>query len=717
VTLRFYQRFKFCVKKYVSFIPEGGIKFLEKKIKKNEFVNNTSGAKSSNVHQVQTKKDSSAKVENFDSSLIEGVVLRRDAVHRTSTKYSVNNAFSVEDYIAEEADSQASSAASRPFRRRRFGPRRTKNTKDSQLVVKDVTAITISGGVGLSDLAIMMGKPAGLLILELLKKGLPFSLNDIVPVDRIKELGVALNISVTSIDPVVTDGESALRSLMIRGEGGNLVRRWPVVVVMGHVDHGKTTLLDFLRKSSVAAKEKGGITQHLGAYEVECSHGKIVFIDTPGHAAFTALRDRGVSVTDLVVLIVAVDDGVKPQTIEALAQAQKANLPVIVAVNKVDKAHTPEDFDRIKRQLADNGLLSEDWGGSTVMVGISAKTGQGVDDLLEMIVLQTQLMDVFADATVPAQLFVLESRVDRGFGPVATVIPLCGTLKVGDMFVSDSAYGKVRLLIKPSGEKVTEVGPSVPVQLVGCNSLPSSGDVLKVVGIDEYAKAKNNMVKKTLLMTGSQDQSAVDQEFGKSMNIIVKTDTQGSSDAVLQLISQLSEKNQELKKRLRVLSSSVGDVTEGDVVRAFDSNAMIVAFTVRIDRNAADLAQNKKVEIKQFDIIYRLTEYLESEILRTKKAVKVIKRIGKLEIRKIFVLKDRGIIAGCYVTEGTINRQGRVVGYRGKLKIGEDEIVSLQRDKKAVREVATGYECAFMCKNFHGWQVGDIVESFIEELV
>jgi len=701
----------------VSFIPEGGIKFLEKKIKKNEFVKKTSDVQSSNVHPAQTKKDTSAKVESADTSPIEGVVLRRDAVHRTSTKYSVNNAFSVEDYIAEEAESQASSGASRPFRRRRFGPRRTKHSRDSEAAVKDVAAITISGGVGLSDLAVMMGKPAGLLILELLKKGLPFSLNDIVPVDRIKELGAALNISVTSIDPVVTDGESALRSLMIRGEGGNLVRRWPVVVVMGHVDHGKTTLLDFLRKSSVAAKEKGGITQHLGAYEVECSHGKIVFIDTPGHAAFTALRDRGVSVTDLVVLIVAVDDGVKPQTIEALAQAQKANLPVIVAVNKVDKAHTADDFDRIKRQLADNGLLSEDWGGSTVMVGISAKTGQGVDELLEMIVLQTQLMDVFADATVPAQLFVLESRVDRGFGPVATVIPLCGTLKVGDMFVSDSAYGKVRLLIKPSGEKVTEAGPSVPVQLVGCNSLPSSGDVLKVVGIDEYAKAKNNMVKKTLLMTGSQDQSAVDLEFGKSMNIIVKTDTQGSSDAVLQLISQLSEKNQELKKRLRVLSSSVGDVTEGDVVRAFDSNAMIVAFTVRIDRNAADLAQNKKVEIKQFDIIYRLTEYLESEILRTKKAVKVIKRIGKLEIRKIFVLKDRGIIAGCYVTEGTINRQGRVVGYRGKQKIGEDEIVSLQRDKKAVREVATGYECAFMCKTFHGWQVGDTVEAFIEELV
>lgn len=691
---------------------------MDKKNKKVEEKSVTSGQ-----YHAASKKVRNDVAGNSFSQPVSGegdsenvFVPRRGSTHRTSVKYSENNAFSVEDYIAnEESDSSHSSTPGRSFRRRRSGPRKQRNNQKEE-VTKEVTSITVSGPVQLSELAVMMGKQPGLLILEMLKKGVALALNDLVAVDKIKELGVAFNIAVEAIVPVVTDGEAALRSSLIRSEGKNLVRRWPVVVVMGHVDHGKTTLLDFLRKTSVAAKERGGITQHLGAYEVESSHGKVVFIDTPGHAAFTSIRDRGVSVTDLVVLVVAVDDGVKPQTVEALQQAQKAQLPIIVAINKVDKPHTSDDFDRIKRQLAEHGVVAEDWGGSTVMVGISAKSGQGVDELVEMIVLQSQLMDIFADATVPAQLFVLESRVDRGFGPVATVIPLCGTIKIGDTFVSDSTYGKVRLLIKSSGEKVAEVGPSIPVQVIGCNSLPGSGEILKVVSAEEYAKAKNSVGKKSSV-AGAQENVAANEDLGESIKVIIKTDAQGSSDGVLQLIAQLGERNQQLKDRLRVLSCSVGDVTEGDVLRASDAGAMIVAFTVRVDRNASELAQLKKVSVKYFDIIYHLTEFLEAEIVRTKKAVKVLKRTGKLEVRKTFVLKDKGIIAGCYVSEGSIFRNSRVVGYRGKQKIGEDEIVSLQRDKKVTKEVATGYECAFMCKDFHDWQVGDTVECFIEELV
>jgi translation initiation factor IF-2 len=681
---------------------------LDKKNKKIE--------SASSVSPLQRAESKNVRNDTVVTDVTEIVVPRRGAVHRTSAKYSENNAFSIEDYMAnEETESSFSTPGGRPFKRRRSGPRRSKFSPKEE-AAKDVSSITVSGPVQLSALAAMMGKQAGLLILELLKKGSAFSLNDLVPVEKIKELGVIFNVAVEAVIPVVTDGEAALRSSMIRSEGKNLVRRWPVVVVMGHVDHGKTTLLDFLRKTSVAAKEKGGITQHLGAYEVESSHGKVVFIDTPGHAAFTSIRDRGVSVTDLVVLVVAIDDGVKPQTVEALQQAQKANLPIIVAINKIDKPHTPEDFDRIKRQLAEHGIVAEDWGGSAVMVGISAKSGQGVDELVEMIVLQSQLMDIFADATVPAQLFVLESKVDRGFGPVATVIPLCGTIKVGDVFLSDSTYGKVRLLLKSSGEKVSEVGPSIPVQLVGCNSLPASGEILKVVTAEEYAKLKSSIGRKSSV-AGAQENLAVNDDLGAGMNVIVKTDAQGSSDGILQLVAQLGERNQQVKDRLRILSCAVGDVTEGDVLRAHDSGAMIIAFTARVDRNAAELAQLKKVEIKYFDIIYHLTEFLEAEIVRTKKAVKVLKRTGKLEVRKTFVLKDKGIIAGCYVSEGSIFRNSRVVGYRGKQKIGEDEIVSLQRDKKVTKEVATGYECAFMCKDFHDWQVGDIVECFIEELV
>ncbi len=728
---------QFDVKNHMSVVPEGGAEFLQKKIKGGS-AKNMSSSKAPVAKADQRKSaavDASKKLsetspvtkQSKESTLVESVESQEDSAtigsrrgvsSRPSIRYGAHSTFTGEEYI-EESDPSTLPGA-RPFRRRRSSSRRRGPSRSvQQEVAPDVKSITVSGGVMLGQLATMMGKPSGTLILELLKKGVALTMNDIVPVERIQELGTALEIGVTVIAPVITDGESAQRSLQIRGQGSNLVRRWPVVVVMGHVDHGKTTLLDYLRKTSVAAKEKGGITQHLGAYEVESAHGKIVFIDTPGHAAFTALRDRGVSVTDLVVLIVAVDDGVKPQTLEALQQAQKAKLPILVAINKVDKPHTAEDLDRVKRQLAENGVLSEDWGGDTVMVGISAKTGQGVDELLEMIVLQSQLMDIFADVTVPAKLFVLESRVDRGFGSVATVIPLCGTLKVGDCVASDFVTGKVRLLVKPTGQRVAEVGPSIPVQVIGCNTLPEPGDVLTVVSPDEYARAKNSLVRRgALSLSSTTNTESLDEEGdGKSLKIIVKTDAQGSADAIMKLISQLSDKDPEVRKRLRVVYCSVGDVTESDIQRSLDTESMIIAFNVRIDRNAIEESHDKKVTIKPFDVIYHLTEYLEAEILRTKKAVKVTKRTGQLEVRKIFVLKERGIIAGCYVTEGTIHRNGRVSGMRGKQKTGSDEITSLQRDKKSVKEVSAGYECAFMCKTFQDWQVGDIVECFVEELV
>ena len=667
--------------------------------------NSSSSSNSSAETRVESLQDTTAAdQQNFAP--------RRGVATRPSIRYSANSTFSPEEFIDDSPDT-SSIPGSRPFRRRRSGPRRNRRTQQEQ-APRDVTEITVSGGVALSDLAVMMGKPAGILILELLKRGFACGLNDLVSLERIQEVGAVFNITV-NIEAAAEQGNSALRSSNIRAQGTNMVRRWPVVVVMGHVDHGKTTLLDYLRKTSVAAKEKGGITQHLGAYEVESSHGKIVFIDTPGHAAFTSIRDRGVSVTDLVVLIVAIDDGVKPQTIEALQQAQKAKLPIVVAINKIDKTHTNDDFDRIKRQLAEHDLLAEDWGGSTVMVGISAKSGNGVDELLEMIVLQTQLMDLFADITVPAQLFVLESRVDRGFGPIATVIPLCGTLRSGAYFASDAITGKVRLLLKPSGEKVAEVGPSIPVQVVGCNALPEPGEVLKVVSADEFARIKSAQTR-TLSITTQADTSQQDDSTGEYVKIIVKTDAQGSADAIVKLTSQMSAKNEEVRKRLRIISCSVGEVTESDVMRASDTGAYIISFTARIDRNAAEIAQNKNVQIKYFDIIYRLTEHLEEEIKRTKKAIKVLKRTGKLEVRKTFVLKDQGVIAGCYVVEGSIFRTGRVVCTRGKQKMGEDEITSLQRDKKTAKEIAAGYECAFMCKTFNDWQVGDIVECFVEEI-
>ncbi len=591
---------------------------------------------------------------------------------------------------------------------RNYGPRVKKQPEE----LAPITEIIVTGDEPLFALAERMRKPAGALILELLKRGVACNRNDLVPQELIAEL--ARLFEITPIFPPKVKEKAKEENLRRSTTGNkNLVPRCPVVVVMGHVDHGKTTLLDFVRKTSIAQREHGGITQQLGAYEVESKHGKIVFIDTPGHEAFASMRGRGVRITDLAILVVAADDGVKPQTVEAIEQAKAASIPIIVAITKIDKGITQEQIERVKRQLAEHKILVEDWGGDTVVIPISAKTGKGIEELLEMIVLQSQMLELTTDVNAPARAFVLESKMDRGFGPVATVIPIEGVIRKGDYFASGDVTGKIRLLITSSGAKVNELGASLPAQLVGFDVLPEPGATLNIIPEHEYSKIRSGRLYKTTL-TPTTHEVAGEQAIN-AIQLIIKTDSQGSVDAIQHTFNLLSKKNKSIQDRLRIISCTIGDISEGDVQRAADCGARLLGLHTRIDRKAVQLMKQLNVKIDSYDVIYHMTEAIEDLLERTKKAIKISKKVGTLEVRKTFRLKDSGIIAGCYVTEGTIVRSGRVKCVRDGVVIGEDMITSLQRNKKAVKDVKEGFECAFMCKTFHDWQVGDEAECYIEE--
>lgn len=578
-----------------------------------------------------------------------------------------------------------------------------------------VAEIRIPGEMPLFEAAELMGKSQGEVILSLLRKGTVCNRNHVLKPDQIAQLAHGYGIAVV----VPEKKDEVVSNKVIRTETGKRVSRWPIVVVMGHVDHGKTTLLDYLRKSNVAAREKGGITQHLGAYEVEGKHGKVVFLDTPGHEAFTAMRSRGVKVTDLAVLMVAADDGIMPQTIEAIGHAKAAGVPIIVAINKVDKVASSTPVETVKRQLAQHDLLTEDWGGSVICVPISAKTGQGVDDLLEMIVLQSQMMDLTADITVPAKAFVLESRLDRGYGAIATVICTEGSIKQGDYFISGETTGKVRLLINSYGERITQAGPSVPVQVVGFDKFAALGDTLTVVSAEEYNKAKNRKPDSSL--------SASVQAFGagasvfanvpkqdRPITLFIKTDTYGSREAITKTVGNFIKANKEFGARLHVTYGGVGDITEGDILLAEDMRAIILALHVKVERNAVSLAKEKSVEVEQFGVIYHLTEFLDKLAIRNKKIVMVTTKVGEAIVRKVFPLKDNTVIAGCYVTEGLLTRGNKVSCFRNGKKVGEGKIASLQRDRKAVKEVHSKFECGFIADVYHEWEVDDVVHCFAE---
>jgi translation initiation factor IF-2 len=553
--------------------------------------------------------------------------------------------------------------------------------------------------MGVAEFAEKIKKPVTDVIITLLKWGIVATKNQIIPEAVVQRLAGHYGVSVVK----AAAKQEATEVNKKNSSTSALKERPPVVVVVGHVDHGKTTLLDYIRKTRVAFKEKGGITQHLGAYEATTSHGNIVFLDTPGHEAFVKIRQRGIKVADVVILIVAADDGVMPQTIEAIKYALSMKVPIVVAINKVDKVDTAR-LEVVKRQLNQHGLTVEDWGGDVICVPISAKIGTGVDRLLEMVALQAEMMELRAEVDVPANGYILESSIEIGRGVVATVIAQNGLLKVGDYMLCGNTSGHISSLFDSYGKRIKEVYPSIPAQASGFDGRPEAGDFFRVVSKDEYLKARS---------AGESKMSLAGKRFmyENGINLIVKTDNHSSLEAIVEGIDRLSKK---LKKGFNILREEVGDVNEGDIEFAFNTGARIVCFNVKTETNAQSLADRRKVSIVYYGIIYKLLEDLD-KIAEAAKDIEMVRtKIGEAVVLRVFDIKKIGIIAGSIIRDGRFTRDGQVVIWRGKTKVGEGKISSLQRDKKSVKEVFTGFECAFMVNGFTEWAEDDRVECFID---
>jgi translation initiation factor IF-2 len=553
------------------------------------------------------------------------------------------------------------------------------------------------------ELSRKTGHTVSEIITLLLKQGVLINKNQLLTDKLVGQLAAFFGIKIKEPAPIKTTLESMVSNKK-EGEAEGEVRI-PIVVVVGHVDHGKTTLLDVIRKTRVALREKGGITQHIGAYQAHTSHGDIIFIDTPGHEAFSLMRTRGLQVADIAILVIAADDGIMPQTIEAIKVAQSVGLPIIVAINKIDKA-SPKQIETVQQSLAQYGLIPEQWGGQTICVPVSAKIGTGIDDLLEVIILQGQVMDLRVRKDNSARGIILESKLEKGRGPVATIIMHDGTLRIGDFLIAGSARCKVNALIDSFGQHVQQISAPSPVMVAGFEKLPQVGDAVCVVKGQEY---KNFTGDEACNSQGFVTRMATVSE--QALNIIVKTDSVSTKDAVIGLLQKMVGK---YYKDFNILYAAVGAITESDVTRAYDTGALLYGLHVKVEPGAMNLAHTLGVSIELHDIIYRLIEELEVIAQKGKPIKKIIKKIGEAHVLKVFDIKNLGVIAGAQVSSGKFIREGKVVIWRGKYKVGEGAIKSLQRDKKSVKEVNVGFECAFMVEGFDKWLVDDRVECMQE---
>lgn len=499
------------------------------------------------------------------------------------------------------------------------------------------------------------------------------------------------------------------------------IKRPPVVTILGHVDHGKTSLLDYIRKANVAAKEFGGITQHIGAYQVKIDEGVITFLDTPGHAAFTAMRARGAQVTDIAVLVVAADDGIMPQTIEAINHAKNAGVPIIVAVNKIDKPDANPD--RVLTQLTEHELVAEEYGGDVIVRKVSAHTGEGVDELLEMIVLQADLMDLKADPKGELKGVVIEAKLEKGRGPVATVLVQNGTLRVGDVLVCGYTHGKVRAMTDYRGERLKEAGPSMPVEILGLDEVPGAGDQVERVADEREGRemAHQRQEEKRLReISGPKRRISLrdirklaDSQDIKDLNIIVKADVQGSVEAVRGLIDKLEHP----EVNIQVIHSGVGAITESDIILASAANAIVVGFNTRPEAKAKSEAERQKVEIRVYTIIYELIEDIEAAIKGMLEPKYEERYLGTVEVRAVFKLTKAGKVAGCHVTDGRIFRGSKVRVRRGTEEVYSGEIASLRNVKQDVREMAAGQDCGIKFAGWEDFAEGDVIEAYEMVLV
>ena len=601
-----------------------------------------------------------------------------------------------------------------------YGGRKKKATKQTQYrkpepVVIEKAVITTET-ITVRDFSEKIGKPAAEILKKLFMMGIVANINQDIDFETCELVAMEYDIELEH-QVAKTYEETMQENAEEVDAEEDLVPRPPVVTIMGHVDHGKTSLLDAIRKTHVTEGEAGGITQHIGAYTVECNGRMITFIDTPGHEAFTSMRARGAQVTDVVILVVAADDGIMPQTVEAINHSKAAGVPIIVAVNKIDKPESNPE--RVKQQLTEHGLVCEDWGGDTICVPVSAKKQQNLDELLEMVLLQADVLDLKANPNKAAKGTIIEAQLDKGRGPVATVLVQNGTLKIGDPIVAGIAYGRVRAMMNDKGENVKTAGPSCPVEVLGFNEVPSAGDIMNVAEVSKkVAEERRNRIKaeqlKNLSKVSLEDLfSHIAEGEVKTLNIVVKADVHGSVEAVKQALEKLS--NEEV--RVKCIHGGVGAITESDVMFASASNAIVIGFNVRPDSGARNLAEQEKVDVRTYRIIYQAIEDVENAMKGMFKPVFKEVHLGTISVRNTFKVSSVGTIAGAYVQDGKVQRNAQVRVVRDGVVIHEGQIASLRRFKDDVREVAAGYECGIGIENFNDIHEGDVIEAYTMEEV
>ena len=580
--------------------------------------------------------------------------------------------------------------------------------KASKRVIRIVDAISVA------DLSQRLGVKAGEIIKKLMGLGIMATVNQLIDIDAVTLIAQEYEYEVESgavheetlMEPGATETEAPT----------NLKPRAPVVTVMGHVDHGKTSLLDAIRQTNVVSGEAGGITQHIGAYHVHLEKGDVTFLDTPGHEAFTAMRARGAKATDIVILVVAADDGVMPQTIEAINHARAASVPIIVAINKMDLPQA--DPARIKQELTQYGLVSEEWGGDTIFMEVSAKKRLKIKELLEIILLQSEVLELKASTDAPARGIVVEAKLDKGRGPVSTVLIQDGTLKVGDALVTGVSYVRIRAMINDWGERVEEAGPSMPIEILGLSGVPQAGEIFTVVKDEATARQiasirQRKALEKDRLKTAKVSLADLYDKINKGevkeLSVVLKADVQGSIEAVKESLGKLSTD----AIKLKVIHSAVGGISEGDCMLASASNAIVIGFNVRPEPKAQALAEKENVDLRLYTIIYNLVDEIKAAMEGMLAPVVKEEALGRVQIRDVFRITKVGIVAGCFVTDGKALRGAKARLIRDNVVIYEGKLSSLKRFKDDVKEVAAGYECGLTIDGYNDIKVGDVVELYI----
>ncbi|MDD6772084.1 MAG: translation initiation factor IF-2 [Inconstantimicrobium porci] len=662
-------------------------------------------------------KNHMSVIEDEDAELIKELL--QDSSKDDNEKECEN----IVDEYEKIAEEEVVNLAKKNKKKKNTDNKSNKANKDNISLNSDEVSdiIEVDETITVSDLASKLHQPIADVIKNLMLSGVMAAINQEINFEIAEKVAQKYNVELVKKEEDLDDRLAEEAQEHEEDDDANKVKRPPIITVMGHVDHGKTSLLDAIRKSRVTSSEAGGITQHIGAYTVRLNDEKITFLDTPGHEAFTAMRARGAQITDIVILVVAADDGIMPQTVEAINHCKAANVPVIVAINKIDRPGA--NIDRVKQELTEYGLVAEDWGGDTICVPVSAKTHEGIDNLLEMVLLTAEMLELKANPSRKANGTVVEAQLDKGRGAVATLLVQNGTLHSGDSIIVGSTYGRIRAMFSDSHKKIKNAGPSIPVEILGLSEVPEAGDRFHVVKDEktarQMAEARKQKVREDNLNSSHRVSledfyNQIREGTVKELTIIVKADVQGSVEAIKSSLEKLSTDD----VKVRVIHGAVGAITETDVTLATASNAVIIGFNVRPDSKAVSAADKEGVDIKTYRVIYEAIEDIKSAMIGMLEPEYKEVIVGKAEVRETYKISSVGTIAGCYVLDGKINRNNDIRVIRDGIVILEGKLSSLKRFKDDVKEVNAGYECGLTIEKFNDIKIGDVIESYtMQEIV